>query len=157
MNKLRDAAAARKQARESLTPSHRTPPNNYVYHEDYWIPSTNLLPPSTDKNSYSSTNSKPLSSTEEQKDNNDRVHRTSQNNQGNPIGLIPIGMAMVAAVIVHLQGEGTASRLNEHIGGPLALQLVNSSWLPVILAGMTWCMIGIIAVGFVEVVRSREH
>lgn len=162
MDKLRNAAAARKQARESSRPIHRTPPKNYIYHEDYWVPSTDLLPPSTDKNSYSTTVSEPSSplspmpSTKEWKVNNDRDHTTSKNNQRNPIGSIPLGMAMVAAVIVHSQGEGTAGGLNEHMGGSIALQIVNSSWLPAILAGMTWCMIGIIAVGFVEAIGSRK-
>lgn len=159
MDKLRNAAAARKQARESSRPIHQTPPKNYIYHEEYWIPSTNLLPPSTDKNSYStsvSEPSSPSSSKKEWKVSNDRDHTTSKNNQRNPLGSIPLGMAMVAAVIVHLQGKGTAGGLNEHMGGSIALQIVNSSWLPVILAGMTWCMIGIIAVGFVEAIRGRE-
>ncbi|KAF3455911.1 hypothetical protein FNV43_RR00554 [Rhamnella rubrinervis] len=157
MDKLRNAAAAWKQARESPRRIHQTSPKNYIYHEEYWIPSTNFLPPSTHKNSYSTTVSEPsspLSSTKEWKVKNDRDHTRSKNR--NLIGSIPLGMAMVAAVTVHLQGEGTAGQLNEHMGGSIALQVVNSSWLPAILAGMTWCMIGIIAVGFVEAIRSRK-
>lgn len=59
--------------------------------------------------------------------------------------------AIIAAVIIHLQvGEGTVGRLNEHVGGSFALEIVNSSWLQVTLAGITWYLIGLAMIGVVE-------
>lgn len=61
--------------------------------------------------------------------------------------------ATIAAVIIHLQvGEGTIGGLNEHVGGSFALEIVNSSWLQVILAGITWYLIGAAMIGVVEAI-----
>ena len=64
--------------------------------------------------------------------------------------------AIIAAVIIQLQvGEGTGGRLNEHVGGSFALEIVNSSWLQVTLAGITWYLIGLAIIGVVEAIRKR--
>lgn len=39
---------------------------------------------------------------------------------------------MLMLYIVYLQGQGTVGGLKEHIGGSLALQTINTSFLPVI-------------------------
>ncbi|XWS54346.1 hypothetical protein CRYUN_Cryun10bG0082200 [Craigia yunnanensis] len=68
INKLRDAAAARKQARESSSSSSRTTgtriPSSYLYDDEYWIPSRQALPASTDNSSSSRVASKPLQTNE---------------------------------------------------------------------------------------------
>ncbi|CAN1121839.1 hypothetical protein LINPERPRIM_LOCUS2418, partial [Linum perenne] len=61
---------------------------------------------------------------------------------------IPVVAATVAAVLVHLQlgGNAVVGGLNEHIGGTVALDAVNSAWLQVSLAWITWFLIGSAAV-----------
>ncbi|GLT30906.1 hypothetical protein SLA2020_056810 [Shorea laevis] len=64
--------------------------------------------------------------------------------------------ATIAAFIVRLQvGGRVASEVEEHIGGSLALTIVNSSWMQVIVAGITWYCIGIAIVELVETFRNR--
>lgn len=158
IGKLRDAAAARKKLeREGSGPVKRTPSKNYLCHEDYWIPLTHALPaPSTQNNSYSRTISD-ASPPKEQKRKTDRDRTVTKNNKRNPISFVtPLATAMIAASIVRVHGEGAVGRLDEHVGGSLALQIVNSSWLPVILTGITWYIVGTLAVGFVEAIKSRE-
>ncbi|XP_024031932.1 chaperone protein dnaJ C76, chloroplastic [Morus notabilis] len=158
IGKLRDAAAARKKLeREGSGPVKRTPSKNYLCREDYWIPLTHALPaPSTQNNSYSRTISD-ASPPKERKRKTDRDRTVTKNNERNPISFVtPLATAMIAASIVRVHGEGAVGRLDEHVGGSLALQIVNSSWLPVILTGITWYIVGTFAVGFVEAIRSRE-
>ncbi|XP_015886703.2 chaperone protein dnaJ C76, chloroplastic [Ziziphus jujuba] len=159
VEKLRDAAASRKQARESSKPIHRTQSKNLMPHEDYWVPSTHFLPPSsTHENSNSSTTMSEPSPTKTWKRNHDDELQTlRENNEKNPIGnWIPMGMAMAAAFIVHLQIQGAEGGVKEHMGGSLALQIVNSSWIPVVLAGITWCVIGMMSVRLAEAITNRE-
>jgi len=60
-------------------------------------------------------------------------------------------MATVAAVIVRLQiGTESAGGIKDHMGGSLLVDVVNSSWLQVILAGTTWYLIGMAVVELVE-------
>lgn len=158
MEKLRNAAASRKQARESSKPIHRTPLKSYMPHEDYWVPSPHFVPPSsTHKNSNSSTTiSEPPTKTWKH-NHGDKNQTVSKNNERNPVGnWIPMGMAMGAAFIVHLQIQGAEGGVKEHIGGSLALQVVNSTWLPVILAGITWSIIGMMTVRFAEAITNRD-
>ena len=76
-----------------------------------------------------------------------------------------MGPAMVAAfLIATLHGDGTAlvnggtgtsgGVLTEHVYGSLALDIVNSSWLQVLLAGITWYIIGTIIVGLAEAIHN---
>lgn len=150
IGKLRDAAAARKKL------GRQTPSKNYLYHEDYWIPLANALPaPSSQNNLYSGTISKD-SPAKESKQNNDKDQTVPENDESNPIRVvIPLGIAMIAASIVRFHGEGAVGKLDEHIGGSFALQIVNSSWLPVILTGIMWYAIGILAAEFVAAVRRN--
>lgn len=161
--KLRDAVAAmKKQARDGSRIKQQTTSKNYIHHEDYWIPSTHALPAasfkfSTQENSYPRTFLE-ASPAKVPKQTSDKDQRAPKNIQSNALRLaIPLGTAMIAAFIVLLHREGAVGRLEEHLGGSFALQIVNSSWLPVILTWITWYSIGIIAVGFVEAIRSREN
>lgn len=150
IGKLRDAAAARKKL------GRQTPSKNYLHHEDYWIPLAHALPaPSSQNNLYSRTISKD-SPAKESKQNNDKDQTVPENDESNPIRMvIPLGIAMIAASIVRFHGGGAVGKLDEHIGGSFALQIVNSSWLPVILTGIMWYAIGILAAEFVAAVRRN--
>lgn len=154
INKLHEAAAARKRALES-TRSIQQAPSKYIYHDEYWIPSTQPLPASINGSSFNSTLE--ASQANESKNMNEKVYRVGQDKHWNPIRWeIPMVIATIAAVTTRLQiGEGSIGGLNAHIGGSLALEIVNSSWLQVTLAGITWYIIGMAMIGLVEAVRNR--
>lgn len=156
MDKLREAVAARKRAGGTI----RRISSNYINDEDYWIPSIHALPASTQvvsSNYNTSTTQKSSSPTKEYKDKN---YRVDDDNQKKPViwGVLPMITATIASVKVWLQvGEGTVGGLKQHIGGSLALDIVNSSWSQVMLAGITWYIIGIVIFELVEVIQSRRR
>ena len=156
MDKLREAVAARKRAGGTI----RRISSNYINDEDYWIPSIHALPASTQvvsSNYNASTTQKSSSPTKEYKDKN---YRVDDDNQKKPViwGVLPMITATIASVKVWLQvGEGTVGGLKQHIGGSLALDIVNSSWSQVMLAGITWYIIGIVIFELVEIIQSRRR
>lgn len=153
INKIREAAAARKKARENTRPFRQTPSSS-LYYDEYWTPSTQFLPASVNSSSSSAT---PETSHAKEPKKLEKDNRGEEKRQTNPIRWeIPMVPAIIAAVIIHLQvGEGTVGRLNEHVGGSFALEIVNSSWLQVTLAGITWYLIGLSIIGVVEAIRKR--
>ncbi|KAK8706552.1 hypothetical protein V6N13_050113 [Hibiscus sabdariffa] len=128
INKLRDAAAARKQARESSRTTRPRVPSNYLYDDEYWIPSRQALPASIENNCSSRVASKPSETTESSKADNRKYEKDRRTRNSMEWG-IPMVAATVAAVIVRLQvGDRVAAEITEHAGGSLALTMVNSSW-----------------------------
>ena len=163
LDKLREAVAARKQAKQSSSPTRKIP-SNHLYDEEYWTPSVLALPDSTQDNSnYSAAyNTKP-SPTKESKDAEDRDHYRVDDKKKKKrpmIWEVPAMAAVIASVIIRVQigSEGATGGVKEHIGGSFALEIVNSSWLPVILAGITWFIIGAaITQVIVEAIHSRQQ
>ncbi|XP_031272350.1 chaperone protein dnaJ C76, chloroplastic-like [Pistacia vera] len=159
IKKLRAAAAARKHAREIGTRTKT--PSNYIYLEEYWSPSTQALPaPAPVPAPAASThfNSSSGDSSEfSKKKTNEEYYR--EENRRSPIARgIPIVTAAIAAGVVRMQvGEGVVGGLKEHIGGSLALDIVNSSWLQVILAGITWYYVGVGIVELIETTGNRQE
>lgn len=88
--------------------------------------------------------------------------------KSNPIKwVLPMGPALVAALLIaKLQGDEAAvvntstslggGGLKEHIYGSVALEIVNSSWLQIVLVGITWYIIGMIIVGLADALQSRK-
>lgn len=151
INKLRAAAAARKHATQSTISACRAP-SNYLYHDEYWIPSAAALPASASKTG-SSAISEASTHIEEPKDLDEKDYRTGDN-QRTPLRWgVPMVTATIAAIIVRDQAVVS---LNEHIGGALALEIVNSSWLHSMLAGMTWYIIGLGMIELVEAIRKKS-
>eukprot|EP00262_Sarcandra_glabra_P002462 TRINITY_DN1276_c0_g1_i1.p1 TRINITY_DN1276_c0_g1~~TRINITY_DN1276_c0_g1_i1.p1 ORF type:complete len:251 (-),score=15.99 TRINITY_DN1276_c0_g1_i1:103-855(-) len=141
MDRLREAAA-RRRATENARPTC-----NYSYEDEYWKPTLVLPSP------IQSSNSKTLETTGirfRNKNADTNVFITEERLK--PMNLIiPTVIATVSAVTVGLQsGERAGGGLTEHIGGAGALEFVNSSLLQVVLAGITWYLIGIVMVGLVE-------
>ncbi|XP_022762463.1 chaperone protein dnaJ C76, chloroplastic [Durio zibethinus] len=155
INKLRDAAAARKQVRESSRITGARIPSSYMYDDEYWIPSRQALPASSN-NSYSSrVASKPLQ-TNEKKETDDQIYEIYRRKRNWIEWGIPVVAATIAAAIVRLQvGDKVVGEITEHVGGSLALTMVNSAWLQVILAGITWYLIGSAMVELIEFIRNR--
>ncbi|PHT54740.1 hypothetical protein CQW23_03226 [Capsicum baccatum] len=144
VTKLRDAEAAMKQVKKETV--------NQRSNDEYWSPSTLALPEATDTSlvdEVSSNDSSPKAPAEFY----DGVFSPKEKQQPNPwLQGVPFTTATAAAIIVWIKlGEEATVRLNDHIGGSLALDIVNSSWLKVILAGVTWHSIGMT---LVELSRS---
>ncbi|KAK8312068.1 hypothetical protein V6Z12_D01G015200 [Gossypium hirsutum] len=155
INKIRDAAAARKQVRESSKTTRSRAPSSYLYDDEYWIPSRHALPASVENNSSSRVAPKPPKTNP--RNETDNLHYGKDRRTRNSIEWgIPTVAAMVAAVIVRLQvGDRVAGEITEHVGGSLALTMVNSSWSQVILAGITWYLIASTIVELIETIRNR--
>ncbi|KAL6970127.1 hypothetical protein U1Q18_029832 [Sarracenia purpurea var. burkii] len=156
IKKLQEAVAARKHATNNATPIDQIP-SNYIDDDAYWVPSTLVLPQATMdvSGSRAAIESAPSKDIHEKTDTKDFIiHKV---NKRNPFVMgIPMAMATIAATIVSLQlQEGSDGRLEEHIGGSFALYIVNSSWLQVILAGITWFLIGVYMVELVEALWSK--
>ncbi|KAM3250124.1 chaperone protein dnaJ C76, chloroplastic [Capsicum chacoense] len=144
VTKLRDAEAAMKQVKKETV--------NQRSNDEYWSPSTLALPEATDTSlvdEVSSNDSSPKAPAEFY----DEVFSPKEKQQPNPwLQGVPFTTATAAAIIVWIKlGEEATVSLNDHIGGSLALDIVNSSWLKVILAGVTWHSIGMT---LVELSRS---
>ncbi|KAL4271998.1 hypothetical protein GQ457_13G006600 [Hibiscus cannabinus] len=155
IDKLRDAAAARKQARESSRTTRPRVPSSNLYDDEYWIPSRHALPASIENNCSSRVASKPSKTTESSKADNRKYEKYRRTRNLMEWG-IPMVAATVAAVVVRLQvGDRVAAEITEHAGGSLALTMVNSSWSQVVIAGITWYLIASTMVELVETIRKR--
>ncbi|CAK9148771.1 unnamed protein product [Ilex paraguariensis] len=155
INKLRGAAAARKQARETGKPIRKVS-LNYIYKDEYWTPSTLVLPEATKNSPTSRAASEQSPSTELKKLHNNNFVDQKKSRSNLFVQGVPLGAAIVAAVIVRLQvGEGVAGGLEEHLGGSLVLDIVNSSWLQVSLAGVTWYLIGMAIIELLESLKIK--
>ncbi|XVE92927.1 hypothetical protein REPUB_Repub01dG0145900 [Reevesia pubescens] len=155
INKLRDAAAARKQLRESSRTIDTRAPSSYLYDDEYWIPSRQALAAPIDNSSKSRVASKPLQ-TDKRKETYDQMREKDRRKRNWTEWGIPAMAATIAAVIVRLQvGDRVVGEITEHVGGSFALTMVNSSWLHVILAGITWYLIGSVMVELIETIRNK--
>ncbi|XP_043717345.1 chaperone protein dnaJ C76, chloroplastic [Telopea speciosissima] len=161
-DKLRKAVAARRQAaREKIGSSSSS--SSYSLNHEYWKPSPLILPAATttDQSSDSNSTSGSRPKMRESKVKEEEKYGASVDNyQRDPIRWrIPVAMATVGAVIVRLQvgdqGASGSDGLKDHIAGSMVLQIVNSSWLQVILAGVTWYLIGMAMVELVDVFRIK--
>ncbi|XP_059656479.1 chaperone protein dnaJ C76, chloroplastic [Cornus florida] len=156
IKKLRDAVAARKQARQNV--KRISGISSSYLNEEYWTPSTLILPEPTNDNAGSRAHASESSPPKEPNQaNNNKEFIARKRTPSSPFTwAVPMGAATIAAVLARLQiEEASTGGLEEHIGGSFALGIVNSSWLPVILAGVTWYLIGMYTVELVESIRSK--
>ncbi|WJX17024.1 hypothetical protein P8452_06985 [Trifolium repens] len=148
LHKLRDAAAKRK-LRDNKKTNNQTSLNSNNP-DEYWTPTTIVLPSSTTFTTPTQVKNHPSSSKGmKQRKKNDFEKYENENSPikwGLPMVTSLFGMA---AVRLHEVGTSTTVELKEHWGGPLALEIVNSSWLQYVLAAATWYMIGRVVVEFV--------
>ncbi|KAG5620033.1 hypothetical protein H5410_005251 [Solanum commersonii] len=145
VKKLRHVVEAMKQVKKSTV--------NQSSNDEYWSPSTPELAVPTDTSLVvDEVDSFPKLPVEFY----DEAFSPKEKHQGSPwLGVVPFTTATAAAIIVWIKlGEETTVRLNDHIGGSLALDIVNSPWLKVILAGVTWYMIGMALVELTGTIHS---
>ncbi|XP_010067006.2 chaperone protein dnaJ C76, chloroplastic isoform X1 [Eucalyptus grandis] len=156
LKKLRDAAASRKLAGVKSANARRTTAS-LSYHDEYWIPTLHALPPATATEEESAPRVSKESSSNKRQKRRDPRPSTKRNTSRNPLWrAFPVCAASVAAAIVRSQvGDGMVGDLQQHVGGSLALDIVNSSWMQVLLAGITWYFIGVTVVDLVEAALSK--
>ncbi|CAA0841771.1 DNAJ heat shock N-terminal domain-containing protein [Striga hermonthica] len=147
VKKLKAAAAARKQATTTL---HKQ------MADEYWEPTVLALPDAAAPD----FSSKPVFGPAQTRKISPSIHNFKplgpEESSGNPLrSVLPLGMAVVAAGYVRLELVEPASGLKDHIGGSLAVAIVNSSWMQVVLAGFTWYLIGIYAVELMLAFRRK--
>lgn len=153
IKKLQDAVAAMKQAEQSGTTKTK---DSHMLGEDYWTPSNPALPSSGNNNS-SKASSIPLANHNktplEEKPTSKRDYRRQFR-----IQKFPLGTAIVAVFLVQYQASyRAASELKDHVGGSLALSIVNSPWQQILLAGVTWYVIGEMLLVLVEAIQSKQE
>lgn len=155
--RLRLAAAKRKEA--ATAGAGRQSSMSYERSEEYWTPNLILPSPSTRSSTGSSilkSESPPGALLKEEK----KTTRATaiDRGKGSPLDLkAPVIMAVISASVVGFRGgEMSGGGLKEHVGGTVALNIVNSSMLQVLLAGVTWFVIGMIIVGIFEAVKNKE-
>ncbi|KAG7603179.1 Chaperone protein dnaJ C76 [Arabidopsis thaliana] len=152
IRKLQDVVAAMKQAEQSGKTKEKG--SAYLLGEDYWIPSNAALPSSGNNNgSKASSNPQVTRKTfpSEEKPTSRRENRRQFR-----IKKFPIGTAIVAVFLVQYQASyREVSELNDHVGGSLALSIVNSPWQQILLAGVTWYFIGAMLLQLVEAVQHK--
>ncbi|XP_076903177.1 chaperone protein dnaJ C76, chloroplastic-like [Bidens hawaiensis] len=152
INKLKAAVAARQQTQTS----RKLKPNTA---SEYWTPSQYTLPESSN-NKPDPESSSPSTTFKKPKGDpyNDKFVVPNKVQPSNPYEEgVPVGMALVAAIIVRLQlGNNGGGGIETHVGGSMLVDVVNSSWLQVILAGVTWYLIGMVAVELVAVLRMKK-
>ncbi|KAJ0966851.1 hypothetical protein J5N97_023768 [Dioscorea zingiberensis] len=151
--RLREFAANLK-ANKTTKPSGQSS-MNFRHREEYWTPILVLPPPSTSSNTPMSP--KPsLRTVMAEKEQESEV--VILDRERSPVNLtLPTIMAAVSAATVGFEkGEMVNSGgLQEHVGGNVALEVVNSIELQLLLAGITWFIIGMAIVGLIEVIRSK--
>lgn len=67
----------------------------------------------------------------------------------------PVMMAVVSAAAVGSKGTEMGGGLKEHIAGSTALGVVNSFELQMLLAGVTWFIIGMGVQSLVDAIGSK--
>ncbi|KAK7289909.1 hypothetical protein RIF29_03943 [Crotalaria pallida] len=154
IGKLRDAVA-RKKIRDSEKANQQIPLNG-TQPDEYWAPSTHGIPSSTTSN-VTPTPAKNPSVAKGQKKAND-INVEEYENQNSPIRWgFPVVTALIAVATVRLHQVEPVHDLNQHMGGSLALDIVNSPWLQSILAAATWYMIGMAIIELVAIFGKRTR
>lgn len=157
LNKLRDAAAKRK-LRDSSKTNNQIPLNS-IQREEYWTPST-LDQTSSITSITSITTPTPIEKASFAKGKKQRKRSDVERyeNEKSPIRWgLPIITSLIGMAGVRLHEVRSTVELKEHLGGSLALEIVNSSWLQYVLVAATWYMIGLVVVEFVANIGNRNR
>ncbi|CAL9231276.1 unnamed protein product [Arabidopsis halleri] len=153
IRKLQDAVAAMKQAEQSGGKT-KEKGSAYMLGEDYWTPSNAALPSSGNNNSSKASSNPQV--TRKTFPSEEKPASRRENTRQFRIKKFPVGTAIVAVFLVQYQASyRAASELNDHIGGSLALSIVNSPWQQILLAAITWYFIGAMLLQLVEAVQHK--
>ncbi|KAL6651612.1 hypothetical protein ACP70R_010537 [Stipagrostis hirtigluma subsp. patula] len=151
--RLQEAAAARRKAGGAAAVHARR--------EDYWTPQRNLpssaSPPSIHQRGRDASQGRDR----RRRAAGEAVAAAGGGRKSASIDLtVPMLMGIVSAGFVGYNGEdiaGDGRGIQEHFAGAAALGVVNSFELKVMLAGLTWFIIGAAIAGFIQVLVRREQ
>ncbi|XP_010546245.1 PREDICTED: uncharacterized protein LOC104818375 [Tarenaya hassleriana] len=154
IQKLQDAAAARKRARQNGIINRKA--SLHMHRDEYWIPSARALPSSESSCLTASSFTKP-SPVNQSKGSTEDHHIKKQTRKQNPVlQKIPIAVALIAVFMVQYQANNGVSELKEHIGGSWALSIVNSHWRQILSAGFFWYFVGEMVAELVEAAWNKQ-
>jgi len=154
INKLKEAAARGCNILKTRNTQGLLPQT--AMRDEYWVPLTSAHPLESKDHSDARPGIKARTpSAESGKGISDDSHVMQERyERSSLISGVPVGFAVIA-VLVRLHGAGeVGGGLEEHIGGSVALEVVNSPQLQVLLAGATWYMVG---VTFIQMVESLAN
>lgn len=144
LEKLKAAARVRAttQHKKETAPS----PND----ADYWVPGTLALPiPGS---------SDPGPTRKKKRPSDDQPLKNPKKDSSIPFGwVLPAGASAAAAAVVadRLSLGGPETGLQDHIAGSVALAIVNSPWMQVGLAAVTWYLIAVYILEILVALRPK--
>ncbi|KAL1539570.1 chaperone protein dnaJ C76, chloroplastic-like [Salvia divinorum] len=142
LEKLKAAARVRATTRHKK----ETASPNYT---DYWVPGTLALP---------TPGSSDPGPTRKKKRPSDGEPLNPKKDLSIPFGwVLPVGSSAAAAAVVadRLSLGGPETGLQDHIAGSVALAIVNSPWMQVGLAAVTWYLIGVYILEILVALRPK--
>lgn len=119
----------------------------------YWTPITFLPPPSTTTPSTLELFSGDVSESKDEEVRSAAAINKRSRSAKDLMG--PVMMAVVSAAAVGSKGTEMGGGLKEHIAGSTALGVVNSFELQMLLAGVTWFIIGMGIQSLVDAIGSK--
>ncbi|WOL13368.1 hypothetical protein Cni_G22138 [Canna indica] len=163
IERLQEAAARHKA--KAIARRQEASASSEHSNDEYWNPITFLppppSPPSTSSHKQTSSTKPPTSSSVlEEKDKGRNADDTMNKRKRRTMDLIaPLLMAMISSASVGFRGremvQVQGGGLEEHIAGSAVLGVVNSFELQIVLAGVTWFVIGMGVVSLVEAIESK--
>ncbi|KAG6400996.1 hypothetical protein SASPL_137841 [Salvia splendens] len=140
-------AAARVRATTKNKKETASSPNNT---DDYWVPGTLALP--------TPGSSDPGPTRKKKRPSDGQPLKNPKKDSSIPFGwVLPAGASAAAAAVVadRLRLGGPETGLQDHIAGSLALAIVNSPWMQVGLAAVTWYLIGVYILEILVALRPK--
>lgn len=151
--KLREAVSKMK-SQENARPANSS--MNFKHSDEYWTPVLSLPSPADNFSSITSS-SEPAPNILLEDSQKDQRSETVVRSKWTLMSLrVPLAMAALSAMIVGNKGaENTSHAINNHIGGSMALEVVNSFEMQVVLAGITWFVIGMGIIGMLDILGIK--
>uniref|UniRef100_A0A0A9D5S2 J domain-containing protein n=1 Tax=Arundo donax TaxID=35708 RepID=A0A0A9D5S2_ARUDO len=152
-DRLQEAVAARRKAEGATTATAV-----HTWREDYWTPQRNLPSSASPPSIHERGRAAPRSRSHMRRAVGEAVAGSGRKSANIDL-TVPLLMGIISAGFVGYNGEDMAGHggIQEHFGGAVALEVVNSFELKVMLAGVTWFIIGAAIAGFIQVLGRRDE
>lgn len=152
--RLLEAATRRKEQ------GGKRPSIEHSHGEKYWSPDHILPSPSIDSKATGKAPSQSPISISSEEQNSKNAEGASEMKRFRMDLRTPSFMAILASSVVAYQGENmnmSGIGVQQHMGGEMAVQMVNSFEMQILLAGATWFVIGMAVGGIVEVLERKRR
>ncbi|RCV14917.1 hypothetical protein SETIT_3G017100v2 [Setaria italica] len=156
-DRLQEAVAARRKTEGATTATAA-----HARRDDYWTPQLNLPSSASPPSIHQRGRDAPRGHNRGQRTAAGDEAAAGSGRKGVSIDLtVPLLMGIIAAGFVGYNGQemagGAGSGIREHFGGAVALGIVNSFEMKVMLAGVTWFIIGAAIAGVIQVLGRSEQ